>query len=152
MVTSLYYTYSTIPLWNILSVQSSSLGKHKVRTSAEVILCLWPCIGSPLKIGTRYQWGTQKSQACVWWMFFFFPSFSTPTEQTKTSLLRILSHSVQSREESPDERTSPEKKSFSLRKSVKCTTVFKGRLTQQEALGGVADNIFLDMFGTNSSK
>nr|XP_027302467.2 von Willebrand factor A domain-containing protein 3B [Anas platyrhynchos] len=46
-------------------------------------------------------------------------------EQTKTSLLRILSHSVQSREESPDERTSPEKKSFSLRKSVKCTTVFK---------------------------
>uniref|UniRef100_A0A493TGN6 von Willebrand factor A domain containing 3B n=1 Tax=Anas platyrhynchos platyrhynchos TaxID=8840 RepID=A0A493TGN6_ANAPP len=46
-------------------------------------------------------------------------------EQTKTSLLRILSHSVQSREESPEERTSPEKKSFSLRKSVKCTTVFK---------------------------
>lgn len=83
--------------------------------------------------------------------FSFFLSFSTPTEQTKTSLLRILSHSVQSREESPEERTSPEKKSFSLRKSVKCTTVFKGRLTQQEALGGVAD-ISLDMFGTNSSK
>lgn len=58
---------------------------------------------------------------------------------------------MQSREESPEERTSPEKKSFSLRKSVKCTTVFKGRLTQQEALGGVAD-ISLDMFGTNSSK
>ncbi|XP_047904121.2 von Willebrand factor A domain-containing protein 3B isoform X2 [Anser cygnoides] len=46
-------------------------------------------------------------------------------EQTKTSLLRILSHSVKSREESPEERISPEKKSFSLRKSVKCTAVFK---------------------------
>lgn len=75
MVTSLYYTYSTIPLWNILSMQSSSLGKHKVQTSAEVILCLWPCIGSPLKIGTGYQWGTQKSQACIWWMLVLFLSF-----------------------------------------------------------------------------
>ncbi|XP_032055960.1 LOW QUALITY PROTEIN: von Willebrand factor A domain-containing protein 3B [Aythya fuligula] len=56
-------------------------------------------------------------------------------EQTKTSLLRILSHSVQSSEESPEERTSPEKKSFSLRKSVKCTTVFKGRLTGSPGWG-----------------
>ncbi|XP_074464528.1 von Willebrand factor A domain-containing protein 3B isoform X2 [Larus michahellis] len=46
-------------------------------------------------------------------------------EQTKTSLLRILSHSVKSREESPEEGISPEKKSFSVKKSVKCTTVFK---------------------------
>ncbi|XP_050765843.1 von Willebrand factor A domain-containing protein 3B [Gymnogyps californianus] len=55
-------------------------------------------------------------------------------EQTKTSLLRILSHSVKSREESPEEGISPEKKSFSVKKSVKCTTIFKGKLTEQEAL------------------
>ncbi|XP_069626106.1 von Willebrand factor A domain-containing protein 3B [Haliaeetus albicilla] len=53
-------------------------------------------------------------------------------EQTRTSLLRILSHSVKSREESPEEGTSPEKKSFSVKKSVKCTTIFKGKLTEQE--------------------
>ncbi|OXB57503.1 hypothetical protein ASZ78_000235 [Callipepla squamata] len=46
-------------------------------------------------------------------------------EQTKTSLLRILSHGVKSREESPEGRLSPDKKSFSVRKSVKCTTVLK---------------------------
>ncbi|XP_052630044.1 von Willebrand factor A domain-containing protein 3B [Harpia harpyja] len=55
-------------------------------------------------------------------------------EQTKTSLLRILSHSVKSREESPEEGTSPEKKSFSVKKSVKCRTIFKGKLTEQEAV------------------
>ncbi|XP_067145805.1 von Willebrand factor A domain-containing protein 3B [Apteryx mantelli] len=54
-------------------------------------------------------------------------------EQTKTSLLRILSHSVKSREESPEERISPGKKGFSVRKSVKSATIFKGKLTQQEA-------------------
>ncbi|KAM9301070.1 LOW QUALITY PROTEIN: von Willebrand factor A domain-containing protein 3B [Morus bassanus] len=46
-------------------------------------------------------------------------------EQTKTSLLRILSHSVKSREESPEEGISPERKSFSVKKSMKCTTIFK---------------------------
>ncbi|XP_017673986.1 PREDICTED: von Willebrand factor A domain-containing protein 3B isoform X8 [Lepidothrix coronata] len=46
-------------------------------------------------------------------------------EQTKSSLLRILSHGVKSREESPEERTSPEEKSFSVKKSVKCTTILK---------------------------
>ncbi|XP_009470911.1 PREDICTED: von Willebrand factor A domain-containing protein 3B [Nipponia nippon] len=55
-------------------------------------------------------------------------------EQTKTSLLRILSHSAKSREESPEEGISPEKKSFSVKKSMKCTTIFKGKLTEQEAL------------------
>ncbi|XP_009280112.1 PREDICTED: von Willebrand factor A domain-containing protein 3B [Aptenodytes forsteri] len=55
-------------------------------------------------------------------------------EQTKTSLLRILSHSVKSREESPEEGVSPEKKSFSVKKRMKCTTIFKGKLTEQEAL------------------
>ncbi|XP_048818082.1 von Willebrand factor A domain-containing protein 3B [Lagopus muta] len=55
-------------------------------------------------------------------------------EQTKTSLLRILSHGEKSREESPEGKGSPEKKSFSVSKSVKCTTVLKGRFSQQEAL------------------
>ncbi|XP_032297482.1 von Willebrand factor A domain-containing protein 3B isoform X2 [Coturnix japonica] len=55
-------------------------------------------------------------------------------EQTKTSMLRILSRGVKSREKSPEQRESPEKKSFSVRKSMKCTTVLKGRFTQQEAL------------------
>ncbi|XP_068251272.1 von Willebrand factor A domain-containing protein 3B [Nyctibius grandis] len=55
-------------------------------------------------------------------------------EQTKTSLLRMLSHSVKSREESPEEGISPEKKRFSVKKSVKCTTTFKGKLTEEEAL------------------
>ncbi|KAM4790014.1 LOW QUALITY PROTEIN: von Willebrand factor A domain-containing protein 3B [Cyanocitta cristata] len=52
-------------------------------------------------------------------------------DQTKTSLLRILSH-VKSREESPEEGVSPEEKSFSVKKGVKCTAVFKGKLTEQE--------------------
>ncbi|XP_009947848.1 PREDICTED: von Willebrand factor A domain-containing protein 3B, partial [Leptosomus discolor] len=55
-------------------------------------------------------------------------------EQTKTSLLRNLRHSVKSREESPEEGVSPEKKSFSVKKSVKCKTTFTGKLTEQEAL------------------
>ncbi|XP_050189324.1 von Willebrand factor A domain-containing protein 3B isoform X1 [Myiozetetes cayanensis] len=50
---------------------------------------------------------------------------SLHAEQTKSSLLRILSHGVKSREESPEERTSPEEKSFSVRKSVKCTNILK---------------------------
>lgn len=85
-------------------------------------------------------------QACC-----FFLSLSTPAEQTKTSLLRILSHGVKSREKSPEERGSPEKKISSVKNSVKCTTVLKDRLTQQEALGRAADNISPDMFGMNSA-
>ncbi|XP_076215216.1 von Willebrand factor A domain-containing protein 3B [Aptenodytes patagonicus] len=54
-------------------------------------------------------------------------------EQTKTSLLRILSHSVKSREESPEEGVSPEKKSFSVKKRMKCTTIFKD-LKMQKAV------------------
>ncbi|XP_072709363.1 von Willebrand factor A domain-containing protein 3B [Ciconia boyciana] len=54
-------------------------------------------------------------------------------EQTKTSLLRILNHSVKSREESPEEGISPEKKSFSVKKSMKCTTIFKD-LKMQKAV------------------
>ncbi|XP_010221936.1 PREDICTED: von Willebrand factor A domain-containing protein 3B [Tinamus guttatus] len=57
-------------------------------------------------------------------------------EQTKTSLLRILSHRMKSREESPEERASPEKKFFSDRKNVKSATTFKGKLSQQEAGSG----------------
>ncbi|XP_075582774.1 LOW QUALITY PROTEIN: von Willebrand factor A domain-containing protein 3B [Pelecanus crispus] len=54
-------------------------------------------------------------------------------EQTKTSLLRFLSHSVKSREESPEEGISPEKKSFSVKKSMKCATIFKD-LKMQKAV------------------
>ncbi|KAM6093546.1 LOW QUALITY PROTEIN: von Willebrand factor A domain-containing protein 3B [Chlamydotis macqueenii] len=54
-------------------------------------------------------------------------------EQTKTSLLRILSHSVKSRGESPEEGISPEKKSVSVKKSMKCTTIFKD-LKMQKAV------------------
>ncbi|XP_075348041.1 von Willebrand factor A domain-containing protein 3B [Mycteria americana] len=54
-------------------------------------------------------------------------------EQTKTSLLRILSHSMKSREESPEEGISPEKKSFSVKKSMKYTTIFKD-LKMQKAV------------------
>ncbi|TRZ19423.1 hypothetical protein HGM15179_007691 [Zosterops borbonicus] len=60
-------------------------------------------------------------------------------DQTKTSLLRILSHGVKSREESPEEGVSPEEKSFSVKKGVKCTTIFKGKLTEQEAPSGADD-------------
>ncbi|XP_031956201.1 von Willebrand factor A domain-containing protein 3B isoform X1 [Corvus moneduloides] len=56
-------------------------------------------------------------------------------DQTKTSLLRILSH-VKSREESPEEGVSPEEKSFSVKKGVKCTAIFKGELTEQEVRSG----------------
>ncbi|XP_061233569.1 von Willebrand factor A domain-containing protein 3B [Neopsephotus bourkii] len=51
-------------------------------------------------------------------------------EQTKTSLLRILR---KSREESAEEGVSPEKKRFSVKKSVKCTTTCEGKLPGQES-------------------
>ncbi|NXW22894.1 VWA3B protein, partial [Circaetus pectoralis] len=74
-----------------------------------------------------------------------------PENKYDTSLLRILSHSVKSREESPEEGTSPEKKSFSVKKSVKCTTIFKGKLTEQEAVGGEDDNFSPAVFVTNGA-
>ncbi|XP_032908368.1 von Willebrand factor A domain-containing protein 3B [Catharus ustulatus] len=46
-------------------------------------------------------------------------------DQTKTSLLRILSQGVKSREGSPEEGVNPEEKGFSVKKGVKCTTIFK---------------------------
>ncbi|XP_068779632.1 von Willebrand factor A domain-containing protein 3B [Struthio camelus] len=54
-------------------------------------------------------------------------------EQTKTSLLRILSRSMKSGEESPEERISPEKRGFSVRKSVKSVTIFKDPKMQKDA-------------------
>ncbi|XP_054243859.1 von Willebrand factor A domain-containing protein 3B [Indicator indicator] len=57
-------------------------------------------------------------------------------EQTKTSLLRILSHSVKSGEENLEEGISPEEKIFSVKRSVKRTTIVKGKLMEQEDLGG----------------
>ncbi|XP_071602373.1 von Willebrand factor A domain-containing protein 3B isoform X4 [Heliangelus exortis] len=56
-------------------------------------------------------------------------------EQTKTSLLRILSQSVKSRAESPEEGISNEKKSFSVKKSKKYPTIFKD-LKMQKAVKG----------------
>ncbi|XP_016155190.1 PREDICTED: von Willebrand factor A domain-containing protein 3B isoform X2 [Ficedula albicollis] len=56
-------------------------------------------------------------------------------DQTKTSLLRILSHGVKAREESPEEGVSPEEKGFSVKRGVKCTTVFKDSLTEQAPSG-----------------
>ncbi|NXO04668.1 VWA3B protein, partial [Rhinopomastus cyanomelas] len=62
-----------------------------------------------------------------------------------------LSHSVKSREESPEEGTSSERKSFSVKRSVKCTDTFKGKLTEQEALVGAEDNTSPAAFVTNGA-
>ena len=56
---------------------------------------------------------------------------------------------MKSREESPEEGISPEKKSFSVKNNVKCTTIFKGKLTEQETLGGADRNISPAVFVTN---
>lgn len=50
---------------------------------------------------------------------------------------------MKSREESPEEGVSPEEKSFSVKKGVKCTAIFKGKLTEQEVLSAAGDNISL---------
>ncbi|NXE96793.1 VWA3B protein, partial [Menura novaehollandiae] len=63
----------------------------------------------------------------------------------------LILHGVKSREESPEEGISPEEKCFSVRKSVKCTTIFKGKLTEQEAPGGADDNISPATFVTNGA-
>ncbi|NXR57533.1 VWA3B protein, partial [Rhadina sibilatrix] len=46
------------------------------------------------------------------------------------------SHGVKSRGESPEAGVSPEEKTFSIKKGVKCTTIFKSKLTEQEAPSG----------------
>ncbi|KAM9388299.1 von Willebrand factor A domain-containing protein 3B [Phaethornis superciliosus] len=58
-------------------------------------------------------------------------------EQTKTSLLRILSQSVKSRAGSPEEGISNEKKRFSVKKSKKCPAIFKD-LKMQETVKGTS--------------
>lgn len=58
---------------------------------------------------------------------------------------------MKSREESPEEGTSPEKKSFSVKKSVKCTTIFKDKLTEQEDVGEEDDNFSPAVFVTNGA-
>ncbi|NXQ75357.1 VWA3B protein, partial [Quiscalus mexicanus] len=58
---------------------------------------------------------------------------------------------VKFREESPEEGVSPEEKSLSVKKSVKCTTIFKGKLTEQEALTGEDGNISPITFVTNGA-
>ncbi|NWI99612.1 VWA3B protein, partial [Crypturellus undulatus] len=58
----------------------------------------------------------------------------------------VLKLSMKSREESPEERVSPEKKGFSDRKNVKTATTFKDKLTQQEAGSGTGSNISSNRF------
>ncbi|NXB72796.1 VWA3B protein, partial [Donacobius atricapilla] len=72
-------------------------------------------------------------------------------ENKYTSLLRFLSRGVKSREESPEEGVSPEEKSFSVKKGVKCTTVFKGKLTEQEAPSRAAGKVSPITFVTNGT-
>ncbi|KFP28792.1 von Willebrand factor A domain-containing protein 3B, partial [Colius striatus] len=66
---------------------------------------------------------------------------------------REQNHSVKSREESPEDGTSPEKSllNFSVKRSVKCTTTSKGKLAEQEALGGADDKVSLAVFVSNGT-
>ncbi|KFW88558.1 von Willebrand factor A domain-containing protein 3B, partial [Phalacrocorax carbo] len=77
--------------------------------------------------------------------------FYNGENEPENNLLRILSHSVKSREESPEEGICPERKSFSVKKSMECATIFKGKLTEQEPLGGAADNVSSAAFVTNTT-
>ncbi|NXP32387.1 VWA3B protein, partial [Leiothrix lutea] len=63
----------------------------------------------------------------------------------------LILHGVKSREESPEEGVSPEEKSFSVKKDVKCTTIFKGKLTEQEAPSGADDKVSPIVFVTNGT-
>ncbi|XP_059695446.1 von Willebrand factor A domain-containing protein 3B [Haemorhous mexicanus] len=72
-------------------------------------------------------------------------------DQTKSSLLQFLNRGVKFREESPEEGVSPEEKSFSVKKGVKCTTIFKGKLTEQEALTGEDDLKMQSVKGASES-
>ncbi|CAN8196432.1 unnamed protein product [Coccothraustes coccothraustes] len=70
-------------------------------------------------------------------------------DQTKSSLLQFLNRGVKFREESPEEGVSPEEKSLSVKKGVKCTTIFKGKLTEHEALTGEDGKVSPITFVTN---
>ncbi|NXK58797.1 VWA3B protein, partial [Sylvietta virens] len=61
----------------------------------------------------------------------------------------LILHGVKSREESPEEGVSPVEKSFSVKKDVKCTTIIKGELTEQEAPSGADDKVSPITFVTN---
>ncbi|NWV04549.1 VWA3B protein, partial [Ptilonorhynchus violaceus] len=63
----------------------------------------------------------------------------------------LILRGVKFKEESPEEGVSPEKRSFSVRKGVKCTTICKGKLTEQEAPSGADDNISPATFLTNGA-
>ncbi|NXK03441.1 VWA3B protein, partial [Herpetotheres cachinnans] len=60
-------------------------------------------------------------------------------------------HNVKSREQSPEEGVFPERKGFSDKKSVTCTTIFKGKWTELEALGAADNNISPAAFVTNGA-
>ncbi|NXB14676.1 VWA3B protein, partial [Rhagologus leucostigma] len=53
----------------------------------------------------------------------------------------LILHGVKSREEGLEEGMSPEEKSFSVKKGVKCTAIFKGKLTEQEVRSGAGNNV-----------
>ncbi|NXP91403.1 VWA3B protein, partial [Passerina amoena] len=72
-------------------------------------------------------------------------------ENKYSSLLQFLNRGVKFREESPEEGVSPEKKSFSVKKGVKCKTIFKGKLTEQEALTGEDGKVSPITFVTNGA-
>ncbi|NXH99262.1 VWA3B protein, partial [Pachycephala philippinensis] len=70
-------------------------------------------------------------------------------ENKYTSLLRVLNHGVKPREEGPEGGVSPEEKSFSVKKGVKCTALFKGKLT--EIPSGAGDNVSPVTFVSNGA-
>ncbi|NWU28587.1 VWA3B protein, partial [Dyaphorophyia castanea] len=53
----------------------------------------------------------------------------------------LILHGVKSKEESLEEGMSREEKSLSVKKGVKCTAIFKGKLTEQEVTSGAGNNV-----------
>ncbi|KAM4682825.1 LOW QUALITY PROTEIN: von Willebrand factor A domain-containing protein 3B [Amazona ochrocephala] len=98
----------------------SSVNKHVVELSTST-LSSRPCCASETLTPHQQTWQTTADSPAQRKKALY-------AEQTKTSLLRILR---KSREESPEEGISPEKKRFSIRKSVKCTTTCKDLKVQK---------------------
>ncbi|NWZ44418.1 VWA3B protein, partial [Brachypodius atriceps] len=60
-------------------------------------------------------------------------------------------HGVKSRGESPEVGVSPAEKRFSLKKGVKCTTIFKDKLTEQEVPSGADGKVSPIAFVTDGT-
>lgn len=58
---------------------------------------------------------------------------------------------MKSRGKSPQVGVSPVEKSFSLKKGVKCTTIFKGKLTEQEVPSGADGKVSRIAFVTDGA-